>query len=122
MKAGKQRDEGHILEDSELIIRNDGSIYHLQLRPEHLADTIIVVGDPNRVKMISDKFDSVEYRISGREFHTHTGHLNGKRISVLIPGKVPWRFWMVTRQSFPVSRMRVRWWHESLTRKTQCLR
>ena len=86
MKAGKQRDEGHILEDSELIIRNDGSIYHLQLRPEHLADTVIVVGDPNRVKMISDKFDSVEYRISGREFHTHTGHLNGKQISVLSTG------------------------------------
>lgn len=74
------------IEPSELIVREDGSIYHLKLKPEHLANKIIVVGDPNRVKMISDRFDKVEYRISGREFHTHTGYFNGVRLSVLSTG------------------------------------
>lgn len=74
------------IEASELILRPDKSIYHLQLKAEHLADKIIVVGDPNRVKMISDQFDSIEYKISGREFHTHTGIKNGVRLSVISTG------------------------------------
>lgn len=74
------------IEASELIVREDGSIYHLQLKPEHVAHKIIVVGDPNRVKIISDRFDKVEYKISGREFQTHTGILNGTRLSVLSTG------------------------------------
>ena len=74
------------IEASELIVREDGSIYHLQLRPEHLAKKIIVVGDPNRVKIISDRFDKIEHKISGREFQTHTGYLNGERLSVLSTG------------------------------------
>jgi len=74
------------IEASELIVREDGSIYHLQLRPEHIAKKIIVVGDPNRVKIISDRFDKIEHKISGREFQTHTGYLNGERLSVLSTG------------------------------------
>lgn len=86
MKAAAIENLQKSIEPSELIVRDDGSIYHLQLKPEHLAEKIIVVGDPNRVKIISDRFDSVEYRISGREFHTHTGYFNGVRLSVVSTG------------------------------------
>ncbi len=75
-----------IIEESELIINPDGSIYHLNLLPEHLADDIIVVGDPQRVEIISNYFDSVEVKIHNREFVTHTGYLNGKRLTVLATG------------------------------------
>jgi len=75
-----------IIEESELIINPDGSIYHLNLLPEHLADDIIVVGDPQRVEIISNYFDDIEYKIYNREFVTHTGHLNGKRLTVLATG------------------------------------
>lgn len=71
---------------SELILNKDGSIYHLNLRPEHLADTVIVVGDPDRVQKISKHFDNIEFKIQKREFHTHTGTYKGKRISVLSTG------------------------------------
>lgn len=75
------------LPESELILNtDDGSIYHLRLRPEHLADDVIVVGDPGRVKTISDRFDTVDIRIANREFVTHTGTLNGKRITALATG------------------------------------
>jgi uridine phosphorylase len=86
MKIARKQNSVHAIEASELIIRDDGSIYHLQLKPEHLAKKIIVVGDPNRVKLISDRFEKVEYRISGREFQTHTGYFNGVRLSVLSTG------------------------------------
>ena len=72
--------------ESELIINPDGSIYHLHLRPEHIADDIIVVGDPQRVEIISNYFDNVEFKITNREFVTHTGTLNGKRITTLATG------------------------------------
>lgn len=72
--------------ESELIINPDGSIYHLHLRPEHIADDIIVVGDPQRVEAISHYFDSIEYKITNREFVTHTGTINGKRITALATG------------------------------------
>ena len=72
--------------ESELIINPDGSIYHLHLRPEHIANDIIVVGDPQRVEIISNYFDHIEYKITNREFVTHTGTLGGKRITALATG------------------------------------
>lgn len=74
------------IEPSELILRDDGSIYHLNLKPEQVADKIIVVGDPNRVALVSDRFDKIEYKVSGREFNTHTGVYNGIRLSVISTG------------------------------------
>jgi uridine phosphorylase len=72
--------------ESELIINPDGSIYHLNLKPEHLASTIIAVGDPERVAKISKYFDSIEFEITKREFVTHTGYYQGKRITVISTG------------------------------------
>ena len=71
---------------AELILNQDGSIYHLKLLPGDIADTIILVGDPDRVEMVSAFFDSVELRRSNREFVTHTGRYRGKRITVLSTG------------------------------------
>jgi uridine phosphorylase len=71
---------------SELILHPDGSIYHLKLQPEDIADTLILVGDPGRVKMVSTFFDKVEIRKSNREFITHTGTCKGKRLTVLSTG------------------------------------
>jgi uridine phosphorylase len=71
---------------SELILNPDGSIYHLNLKPEHLADTIILVGDQNRVEKITQYFDTVDVVIKKREFHTQTGTYKGKRISVISTG------------------------------------
>lgn len=75
--------------ESELIINSRGAIYHVDLRPEELADTIIVVGDPDRVKKVSAHFDSIEYRAQHREFITHTGFIGKKRLSVLSTGIGP---------------------------------
>ncbi len=75
-----------MLGPSELILNADGSIYHLNLFPEDLADTVITVGDPDRVAEVSQFFDTVEIRKSKREFHTHTGTMNGKRLSVISTG------------------------------------
>ncbi|WP_350285755.1 nucleoside phosphorylase [uncultured Croceitalea sp.] len=74
------------LEASELILNSDGSIYHLNLLPEDLAETVIVVGDPDRVGMVSKYFDLVQVKKGKREFITHTGILNGKRVSVVSTG------------------------------------
>ena len=71
---------------SEFILNNNGSIYHLNLFPENLADTVILVGDPGRVERISRHFDHIEFRIQKREFVTHTGSYRGKRISVVSTG------------------------------------
>lgn len=71
---------------SELIINPDGSIYHLNLRPEELAENIIFVGDPDRVGLVSQYFDTIELKKGKREFITHTGTLRGKRISVISTG------------------------------------
>ncbi len=71
---------------SELILNNDGSIFHLHLKPEDIADTIILVGDQGRVKVVSDFFDSIEVQKSNREFITHTGTFRGKRITALSTG------------------------------------
>ncbi|MDR1985087.1 MAG: nucleoside phosphorylase [Prevotellaceae bacterium] len=74
------------IEESELIINEDGSIFHLHLKPGQIADTILLVGDPGRVDMITAYFDSVEFSVSNREFVTATGTYKGKRITVLSTG------------------------------------
>ncbi len=74
------------LGNSELILNPDGSIYHLNLRPEDIATTIITVGDPNRVHQVSQNFDSIELKKEKREFVTHTGYYQGKRITTLSTG------------------------------------
>ncbi|MBQ8701947.1 MAG: nucleoside phosphorylase [Prevotella sp.] len=66
---------------SELIINEDGSCFHLHLKPEFLADKIILVGDPARVNTVAAHFDSIEHEVSSREFHTITGTYKGKRIT-----------------------------------------
>ncbi len=71
---------------SELIINNRGAIYHLDCRPEEIAHTIITVGDPDRVSAVSKHFDSVETKNQHREFVTHTGFYNRKRITVVSTG------------------------------------
>jgi len=74
------------LSASELILNADNSIYHLNLLPEDLAETVIVVGDQNRVPLVSKYFDTLELKKGKREFITHTGTLNGTRISVISTG------------------------------------
>lgn len=71
---------------SELVINNDGSIFHLHLKPENLADKIILVGDPGRVSLVASHFDSKECEVSNREFHTITGKYKGKRLTALSTG------------------------------------
>lgn len=71
---------------SELIINTDGSIFHLHLKPENLANKVILVGDPGRVETVASYFDSRECNIQSREFHTITGTYQGKRISVISTG------------------------------------
>ena len=72
--------------ESELIINNDGSCFHLHLRPEQLADRVILVGDPGRVETVASHFDSRECEVSSREFHAITGSYQGKRITVQSTG------------------------------------
>jgi len=74
------------LAESELILTAKGRIYHLDLLPEELADTIITVGDPDRVALVTRYFDTIETRVQHRELVTHTGILNGKRLSVVSTG------------------------------------
>ena len=74
---------------SEMIINEWGAIYHLNVRPEQIADTIITVGDPDRVSEVSKYFDHVEHVCAHREFITHTGYMGKKRISVLSTGIGP---------------------------------
>jgi uridine phosphorylase len=75
--------------ESELIITSRGAIYHLDLRPEELAQTVVLVGDPDRVKKVSAHFDRIEHKLQHREFITHTGYIGNKRISVLSTGIGP---------------------------------
>jgi uridine phosphorylase len=74
---------------SELIINDRGAVYHVNCRPEEIADTIITVGDPDRVKEVSKHFDSIEFKNNHREFVTHTGFIGSKRISVTSTGIGP---------------------------------
>ncbi|MDR2890011.1 MAG: nucleoside phosphorylase [Alistipes sp.] len=71
---------------SELIINDDGSIFHLHLKPDQIADTIILVGDPGRVAQVAARFESREFSVSSREFHTVTGSYKGRRMTVLSHG------------------------------------
>jgi len=74
---------------SELIINQRGAVYHLDLRPEEIADTIITVGDPFRVEKVSKYFDQIDHKSSHREFITHTGRIGNKKISVVSTGIGP---------------------------------
>ena len=76
----------NIIAETELILTPEKKIYHLNLSKEQIADDILLVGDPERVKLISSRFDKIEYKVSNREFVTHTGTLNGKRISAISTG------------------------------------
>jgi len=78
-----------MIKESELILNPDGSIYHLNLRPEHIATDIIFVGDQDRVDAITTHFDTVEFTTQKREFKTATGTYKGKRISVISTGIGP---------------------------------
>ena len=77
------------IKHSELILNPDGSVYHLNLRPEHISDTIIFVGDQDRVEKITKHFDSIEFETQKREFKTQTGFYKGKRLTVLSTGIGP---------------------------------
>ncbi len=72
--------------ETDLILNPDGSVYHLNLLPKHISDTIIAVGDPSRVYMVSQLFDEVEFEMNKREFITHMGRYNGKKITVISTG------------------------------------
>jgi uridine phosphorylase len=74
------------ISETDLILNPDGSVYHLSLQPKHVADTIIAVGDPGRVFLVSKFFDEVEMEVNQREFITHTGRYKGKRITVISTG------------------------------------
>ncbi len=75
-----------MINDSELILNPDGSIYHLNLKPENISDTIIFVGDPDRVEHITKYFDAIEFDTQKREFKTQTGLYKGKRLTVISTG------------------------------------
>jgi uridine phosphorylase len=79
----------HIIAETELILTPENKIYHLNLSKDEIANDIILVGDPERVSVVSNKFESIEHKIQNREFVTHTGILNGKRISVIATGIGP---------------------------------
>lgn len=74
------------IKNSELILNSDGSIYHLHLKPSDISDTIIFVGDQDRVSEVTKHFDSIEFEIQSREFKTQTGTYKGKRLSVISTG------------------------------------
>jgi len=78
-----------MIQSSELILNPDGSVYHLNLKPEHIAHDIIFVGDQNRVEKITQFFDSIEFSTQKREFKTQTGTYKGKRITVMSTGIGP---------------------------------
>ncbi|HAA11903.1 MAG TPA: phosphorylase [Cytophagales bacterium] len=72
--------------ESELILNRDGSVYHLSLHPQDIAPIILTVGDPGRVHLVSQHFDSVDFEMNKREFITHTGHYKGLRLTVISTG------------------------------------
>lgn len=77
------------IKESELILNPDGSIYHLNLKPEHISNTIILVGDPDRVEKVTTHFDRIEFTRQKREFKTQTGFYKGQRMSVVSTGIGP---------------------------------
>ncbi|HNU42416.1 MAG: uridine phosphorylase [Bacteroidetes bacterium OLB12] len=77
------------ISETDLILNPDGSVYHLNLLPKNISDTVIAVGDPGRVYMVSQYFDEVEFEMNKREFITHVGKYKGKRITVISTGIGP---------------------------------
>jgi len=77
------------IDESELILTPDKKVYHINLRPENLAPTVITVGDPDRVKEVSKYFDTIDFKTQHREFVTHTGTIGKKRLTVLSSGIGP---------------------------------
>ena len=78
--------ENRRIPESELILNSDGSVYHLHLKPEHLASTVFTVGDPERVPLVSQYFDQIDFQITKREFVTHTGWKNSQKVTVISTG------------------------------------
>jgi uridine phosphorylase len=78
-----------MIKSSELILNPDGSVYHLNLKPEHIAKDVIFVGDQNRVEKITKHFDSIDFSTQKREFKTQTGYYKGKKITVMSSGIGP---------------------------------
>lgn len=76
----------NIIAETELILNPNGSVYHLQLLPENIAENIIIVGDQGRVEAVSKFFDTIDFKIQNREFVTHTGTYKGKRVMVISSG------------------------------------
>jgi uridine phosphorylase len=74
------------ISETDLILNKDGSVYHLELLPKQISDTIITVGDPSRVYLVSQYFDEVEFEMNKREFITHVGYYKGKKITVISSG------------------------------------
>ncbi len=74
------------LSPSELILNSDGSVFHLALTPDQVSDLVFLVGDPGRVEKVSRHFDAIECRVEKREFHTHTGRVGDRRITVISTG------------------------------------
>ncbi len=74
------------ISETDLLLNPDGSVYHLNLLPKHISDTIIAVGDPSRVYQVSQFFDEVEFEMNKREFITHVGKFKGKKITVISTG------------------------------------
>lgn len=72
--------------ETDLVLNSDGSIYHLNLLPKHISDTVITVGDPSRVNAVSQFFDSIEFEMNRREFITQVGKYKGKRLTVISTG------------------------------------
>ena len=71
------------ISETDLLLNADGSVYHLNLLPKHISDTIIAVGDPSRVYLVSQFFDDIDFEMNKREFITHVGKFNGKKITVI---------------------------------------
>ena len=80
--------EKRVIPASELIINEDGSIFHLHLLPEQISDIVILVGDPARVDMIASYFDNIECNVASREFKTITGTYKGRRMTALSTGRL----------------------------------
>jgi uridine phosphorylase len=75
-----------LIPEADLMLNKDGSVFHLNLLPKHISDTIITVGDPSRVYQVSQHFDEVEFEMNKREFITHVGFFKGKKITVVSTG------------------------------------
>lgn len=84
--SAKSSNSPEEFEETELMLNRDGSVYHLNLLPEHISDVIITVGDPGRVYRVSNYFDSIDFEMNRREFITHTGIYKGRKVTVLSTG------------------------------------